>query len=309
MESWLHGVTGELRFLVTTALSKDKFIRSKCIGNIRCLSGLLLASLKKRMQENDSINRLKGDYEYSDRSSSPTSVIGEKIYPPKKTTAQQPSSKINYNDRLEISIPTPISILKEICSKNGLKPEYKLLDIEGSEHKPTFWFAVTVDDITVQGSGQSKKKARDAAAKEAIRKMLLSSNNLNLSGINFGELNNTSASNIVATKNKANAYDKELALVECSYELANDEVNPVSKLHELCTKMKVDPPKFDIHNEEGPSHAKLFWFSCRVAEFDITTMSEGCSKKLAKRRAAEKMLTRLTNFVSIRNNSLQRNKN
>lgn len=170
----------------------------------------------------------------------------------------------------------PITLLQEICSRNGFTPEYQLLSTEGSVHEPTFKIAVTVDDITVTASGQSKKKARHAAAKEAIEK-LRGRTNLNFEGINFESMTSIG----------------EPSDGKSVYETASNEANPVGKLQEICMKMRVNPPDYDTVNERGLAHERIFYLSCTITKLDITTCGEGRSKKLAKRQAAEKMLARL----------------
>lgn len=170
----------------------------------------------------------------------------------------------------------PITLLQEICSRNGFMPEYQLLSTEGSVHEPTFKIAVTVADITVTASGQSKKKARHAAAKEAIEK-LRERTNLNFEGINFESMTSIG----------------EPSDGKSVYETASNEANPVGKLQEICMKMRVNPPDYETVDEKGLAHERIFYLSCTIAKLDMTTCGEGRSKKLAKRQAAEKMLARL----------------
>jgi RISC-loading complex subunit TARBP2 len=64
--------------------------------------------------------------------------------------------------------------------------------------------------------------------------------------------------------------------------------NPVGILQELCMKMKLPPPGYDVHSEEGLPHERLFAIACRVGENHIQ-IGRGKSKKLAKRMAAHLM--------------------
>lgn len=185
---------------------------------------------------------------------------------------QQPYFNSSYSSH---KLCPPITLLQEICSRNGFTAEYQLLSTEGSVHEPTFKIAVTVADITVTASGQSKKKARHAAAKEAIEK-LRERKNLNFEGINF-----ESMTSIGEPSSKS------------VYEVASNEANPVGKLQEICMKMRVNPPDYDTCAERGLAHERIFILSCRIAKLDMTTCGEGRSKKLAKRQAAEKMLAKL----------------
>lgn len=169
----------------------------------------------------------------------------------------------------------PITLLQEICSRNGFTPEYQLLSTEGCVHEPTFKMAVTVDDITVTASGQSKKKARHAAAREAIEK-LRQRTNLNFQGINFESMTSLGEPSAKSV-----------------YAMAVSEANPVGKLQEICMKMRVNPPDYDTCAEKGLAHERIFTLSCTITNLNMTTVGEGRSKKLAKRQAAENMLAKL----------------
>lgn len=238
--------------------------------------------------------------EDSDRSQSPLLVVDEKDPSGSTNTNAQQTSRSSYN---HLKISPPITLLQEICSRNGFTPEYQLLSTEGSVHEPTFKIAVTVDDITVTASGQSKKKARHAAAKEAIEKLKLRKN-LNLVGINFdsmmpidthtGKLNTTGTSCPVASTSSGQT-NSDPSLIKSSYALANDEGNPVGKLQEICMKMRVNPPDYDTCGEEGLAHERMFFLTCSITSLNMTTTGKGRSKKLAKRQAAENMLTKLEN--------------
>lgn len=172
-------------------------------------------------------------------------------------------------------ISPPITLLQEICSRNGFTAEYQLLSTEGSVHEPTFKIAVTVDDITVTASGQSKKKARHAAAREAIEK-LRQRTNLNFDGINFNSMTSIGE-----------------PTTKSVYAMATNEANPVGKLQEICMKMRVNPPDYETCAESGLAHERIFMLSCTISSLKLTTVGEGRSKKLAKRQAAEHMLAKL----------------
>jgi dsRNA-specific ribonuclease len=173
-------------------------------------------------------------------------------------------------------ISPPITLLQEICSRNGLTPDYQLLSTEGSVHEPTFKIAVTVADISAIASGQSKKKARHAAARDAIEKLRLKKD-LNFDGINFETL--------------APVEDEETT--KSAYSAAINEANPVGKLQEICMKMRVNPPDYETCDERGLAHERVFFLSCRIASLNLSTLGQGRSKKLAKRQAAELMLAQL----------------
>lgn len=175
-----------------------------------------------------------------------------------------------------VKITPPITLLQEICSRNGFTAEYQLLSTEGSVHEPTFKIAVTVADITVTASGQSKKKARHAAARRAIDELRKTKTDLNIENI---ELDTLPEDENEESKNISN--------------LSQNEANPVGKLQEICMKMRVNPPDYDTCDEKGLAHERVFVLSCTISSLNLTTLGEGRSKKLAKRQAAEHMLHKL----------------
>jgi ribonuclease-3 len=61
------------------------------------------------------------------------------------------------------------SKLQEIAQEDqGAMPKYNVIREEGPDHDKTFWIALNVLDIEVQGSGKSKKIAEQDAARRAL---------------------------------------------------------------------------------------------------------------------------------------------
>lgn len=69
---------------------------------------------------------------------------------------------------------------------------------------------------------------------------------------------------------------------------SDDMANPIGRLQEMCTLKRWTPPTYETHMEEGEPHKKNFVMSCTVMDFK--EVGEGSSKKMAKRRAAQKIL-------------------
>lgn len=67
---------------------------------------------------------------------------------------------------------TPISLLQELCAQQGMTPDYKLMSVEGAVHAPTFMYRVQVNEVVATATGQSKKKAKHAAAKAILERLL-----------------------------------------------------------------------------------------------------------------------------------------
>lgn len=61
------------------------------------------------------------------------------------------------------------SALQEWCHKKGFPlPEYRLLNVQGPEHAPSFVIEITIQGKLFQGVGLTKKAAENAAALEAL---------------------------------------------------------------------------------------------------------------------------------------------
>lgn len=66
-------------------------------------------------------------------------------------------------------IPNPVGFLQEMCVKRGLtSPVYGVLKQDGPSHHPTFWIFCQVDEYYREVSANSKKKAKEMAAREII---------------------------------------------------------------------------------------------------------------------------------------------
>lgn len=207
---------------------------------------------------------------------------------------------------------TPISILQELCARNCLTPEYKLLSVEGAVHAPTFMYRVQVGDVVANATGQSKKKSKHAAARVILEKLLaddgpfakyraavmedlptmdptetvttavgemsLSNNGLPSSTplVGGGGVGAPLAGGSTGTGSSAGTEEDGIA------------GNPVGELQELCMKLRWRPPFYETVIEDGLPHERTFGISCLVN--NLNEMGKGKSKRLAKRQAAKKMI-------------------
>lgn len=80
-----------------------------------------------------------------------------------KTLETIQSTKITFNEASKVE-KTPIMILQEICMKLSITTLYENISTEGQVHEPTFVFRVQCGNLTQTGKGNSKKKAKQAAA-------------------------------------------------------------------------------------------------------------------------------------------------
>ncbi|XP_064456148.1 RISC-loading complex subunit TARBP2-like isoform X2 [Ornithodoros turicata] len=177
---------------------------------------------------------------------------------------------------------TPISVLQELCARSCLTPEYKLLSVEGAVHAPTFMYRVQVGDAVANATGQSKKKAKHAAARALLEKLLADD----------GPFSKFRAS-VLEGLPAMDAADPVKGSPDASKNVASTEEdgipgNPVGELQERCMKERWRPPYYETVAEEGLPHERTFAISCLVNNFNEIGM--GKSKRLAKRQAAHKMI-------------------
>ncbi|XP_072435229.1 interferon-inducible double-stranded RNA-dependent protein kinase activator A homolog A-like isoform X2 [Chiloscyllium punctatum] len=168
---------------------------------------------------------------------------------------------------------TPISQLQEYCTKSGQSLQYELVKSEGQSHLPNFIFRATVGEVSCTGQGQSKKAAKHKAAAAV----------LNI--LNGGTLEDPECDGISQSLPKSEPITSKQP---------HNPPNPIGTLQELVVRKGWRLPDYTVAEESGPAHKKEFTMICTVENFVETGC--GTSKKLAKRNAAEKMITKLQSF-------------
>ena len=86
------------------------------------------------------------------------------------------SSQVDQNGQSMVGQRNAISILQELCAKNGFNlPSYSQVEQLGSCHEPTFWFncevVIGAEPIVGKAQGKTKKAAKIAAAEEVLREI------------------------------------------------------------------------------------------------------------------------------------------
>ncbi|XP_029287389.1 RISC-loading complex subunit tarbp2 isoform X1 [Cottoperca gobio] len=177
---------------------------------------------------------------------------------------------------------TPISLLQEYGTRIGKTPVYDLLKAEGQAHQPNFTFRVSVGEITCTGQGPSKKAAKHKAAEAALK--MLKEGLGGPVGVSVGVDGFTG----VGASTDGESSKPEMKTSSISQQ---SECNPVGALQELVVQKGWRLPEYTVTQESGPAHRKEFTMTCRVERF--VEIGSGTSKKLAKRNAAAKMLSRI----------------
>jgi len=155
--------------------------------------------------------------------------------------------------------------------RRGISPKYDLLQIEGAVHEPTFVYRVTVGEFAANGSGQSKKKAKHAAAK-AVLDIIIQGGAAGAGG---------------PTPSGTPGAPPELSTQIVSPYDDGIPGNPVGSLQELCMARRWPPPTYELTSEEGFPHERTFSIACTIG--NTREIGTGKSKKLSKRQAAYKM--------------------
>ncbi|KAK5890321.1 hypothetical protein CesoFtcFv8_013850 [Champsocephalus esox] len=159
---------------------------------------------------------------------------------------------------------TPIQILHEYGTKSGNLPVYVMEKAEGEAHQPSFVFSVKIGDVFCTGQGPSKKAAKHQAAEAA----------LNILQIDAGAVK-------VSVKSESNGVVSE----------TNNHPNSVGILQELALQRGWRLPDYTVLMEAGPPHKREFTVTCRMES--LSEKAVGNSKKVAKKTAAEKMVSKL----------------
>ncbi|KAF7652034.1 hypothetical protein LDENG_00102310 [Lucifuga dentata] len=175
----------------------------------------------------------------------------------KTTSLNEESQKIDAEK-------TPIQVLHEYGTKTGNLPVYMLEKAEGEAHQPSFLFSVTIGDVSCSGQGSSKKAARHQAAVAALTALHIDAGTVK-----------------VPMKSDSNGVAAE----------TNNHPNSVGILQELALQRGWRLPEYTFLKEAGPPHKREFTVTCRLES--LSEMAMGNSKKLAKKAAAEKMMTKL----------------
>ncbi|XP_035243986.1 RISC-loading complex subunit tarbp2 isoform X2 [Anguilla anguilla] len=181
---------------------------------------------------------------------------------------------------------TPISLLQEYGTRIGKTPVYDLLKAEGQAHQPNFTFRVSVGDISCTGQGPSKKAAKHKAA-EAALKMMKGGLGGAGGGGGLGGGGDVGLAGVEVPVEGGSSHSE----VKVSSSTQQAECNPVGALQELVVQKGWRLPEYTVTQESGPAHRKEFTMTCRVERF--VEIGSGTSKKLAKRNAAAKMLSRI----------------
>ena len=202
----------------------------------------------------------------------------------------------------------PTTCLENFCLETGLNlPDFQLLGAEGVVHAPIFCYKVSVGDIVAVSTGQSKKKAKHAAAHEALTQLLkrAKAELIDSPDLKFEEYKESEEYKEHVSSSTVNKYtlkagylylrrlEKSITEYEVPSAYNQEQINSVGRLQEVAMREKWQPPVYEtIDDEVRNGNEKIFTMICeiQVGGEILTEKGQGRSKKEAKRSSALKML-------------------
>lgn len=202
----------------------------------------------------------------------------------------------------------PTTCLENYCLEAGLSlPDFQLLGAEGVVHAPIFCYKVSVGDIVAVSTGQSKKKAKHAAAHDALAQLLKRAKaelkdypDLTLDAYKESKEYNDHVGSAGVNQYTIKAgylylmrLDKSIVEYEIPNAYNQEQINSVGKLQEVAMRNKWQPPVYEtIDDEVRNGNEKIFTMICEIQVRGeiLTEKGQGRSKKEAKRSSALKML-------------------
>lgn len=179
---------------------------------------------------------------------------------------------INSANGLLLSSKTPVSSLQEMLLRSNITPEYELVYNGVGTHDPIFKYKLTAGSVTVIGSGKSKKEAKHDAASTYLSRMKY-----------FNALTENGTTQPQDTLEITSPYSGAL------------KENVVGMLNDLCILNNMPMPEYIPLKEEGPPHARMFTFQCRLSSIVETAVSR--TKKQAKHMVSQQMINRLSEIL------------
>jgi len=195
----------------------------------------------------------------------------------------------------DIVAKPPVSLLQELFQKQGLTPQYDLVQVEGAMHEAVYKYRVTVGGFTGGGSGKNKKVAKHSAAKALLETLVEAQGSAYAAGVGQVPLSDVPLSTLSSLVSAATS--------SC----CDDGIsgNPVVSLVQMCRELRCSPPSYQDREEEGIPNNRIFTIQCIMVDplytCSVTTTGTGRSKKLAKRKAANEMIKKLSELLVEKN--------
>ncbi|KAK6622193.1 hypothetical protein RUM44_002000 [Polyplax serrata] len=159
-----------------------------------------------------------------------------------------------------MDIKTPVSMLQEHLVSIKKIPHYELIHNGVGTHNPEFVYRVRVNELSEDGKGKSKQEAKHRAAEKMLKTLKISHGDNVLEQVTGQEIEDLGE-------------------------------NYVGHLKEFCLVKGYASPVYDVEEEAGPPHLKIFKMCCAVSKMKFYGIYK--TKKGAKQIAASNMLAHL----------------
>lgn len=178
---------------------------------------------------------------------------------------------------------TPAAILNQIVIDNITDAVYTLLPCKGK----LFQYRCEVKGHIEEALGQSKKKAKQAAAKKMVI-YLLNDSKLTIAG-------NLDQIHAILDQYDEVGASNELKEKKEATQIQQPSSNTISDLQILCSRKRWESPSYNEVETKGMPHDRVFVIECFIKEMNLSATGSGKSKQQAKHDAASKMMAILKN--------------
>ncbi|XP_066602861.1 double-stranded RNA-binding protein Staufen homolog 2 isoform X2 [Prorops nasuta] len=179
-------------------------------------------------------------------------------------------------------LKSPVSLVHESALKRSLPVSFEVVSETGKPHIRTFMTKCTVGEKVTIGEGSSKKVSKKRAAElmlEELKRLPPIPANMQNRSLRLKR-------KPPATKKKSRNLIKIYSEAETV-----EEVNPVSRLVQIQQAKREREPVYTLIEEKGVPRRREFIMEVKMGQYSAQGM--GPSKKLAKRAAAEALLSQL----------------
>ncbi|XP_034189818.2 double-stranded RNA-binding protein Staufen isoform X1 [Osmia lignaria lignaria] len=183
-------------------------------------------------------------------------------------------------------LKSPVSLVYEKALKHGLPVSFEVVSEIGKPHIRTFRTKCTVGDKVTFGEGPSKKVSKRHAAEFMLEEL----NRLPPLPETIQNRPRRMKRKPPATKKKSRNLIKDYQEPRSESE-GTEEVNPVSRLVQIQQAKREKEPVYNLIEEKGASRRREFVIEVTMGQHSAQGL--GPNKKLAKRAAAEALLTQL----------------
>ncbi|KAG7199342.1 hypothetical protein KM043_018189 [Ampulex compressa] len=183
-------------------------------------------------------------------------------------------------------LKSPVSLVHETALKRGLPVSFEVVHESGKPHIRTFMTKCIVGDKCTVGEGSSKKISKRRAAELMLEEL----KHLSPLPVTMGNQSLRVKRRPPATKKKSRNLIKVYQEPRSESEAA-EEVNPVSRLLQIQQAKREKEPVYNLIEEKGVPRRREFIVEVTMGQHSAQGM--GPNKKLAKRAAAEALLTQL----------------